>query len=374
VPSGRPHNADPGGRFVCMALDEVADCSIAGAPSNPPNPSRDMTGCRDQSIPRILIVGASGFVGAAIVRAAMVSNDMRPVACMRGASRALDSIGVETRLCDASDPIALARALEGVTYAVNCVLGNRATMLAVTRNLCAAARQLGLRRIVHLSSMAVYGRMTGTVDETVRLQPVGGYGLAKAECEIIVGDFIAAGGDAVMLRPACVYGPGGERWVGRIARWLRAGRLGQLGELAGGYCNLSFNDDLAGAAIAALRTREAAGETFNIADPDPGTWDQYFLRLGREVGAPLRRVSRHQMLLETALLAAPLQIAKIVGQRFGLPPGALPEPITPSLLPLWRQRVRLNCQKADDALSLRHTPLQRGLALSADWFRSAALK
>ena len=184
-----------------------------------------MTGDRDQSLPTILVIGASGFVGAAIVRAAMASNEMRPVACIRGSNQALDSLGVETRICDASDPAALAHALEGVTYAVNCVLGSRATMLAVTRNLCGAARQLGLRRIVHLSSMAVYGRMTGSVDETARLQPVGGYGLAKAECEIIVGDFIAAGGDAVVLRPACVYGPGGEQWVGRIARWLRAGRL-----------------------------------------------------------------------------------------------------------------------------------------------------
>ncbi len=212
------------------------------------------------------------------------------------------------------------------------------------------------------------------MDETARPQPVGGYGLAKAECEIIVGDFIAAGGDAVVLRPACVYGPGGEQWVGRIARWLRAGRLGQLGELADGYCNLSFNDDLAGAVIAALQAREVAGETFNIADPDPGTWDQYFLRLGREVGAPLRRISRRRIALETAILAPPLQIAKIIGRRFGLPPGAIPEPITPSLLPLWRQRMRLNCRKADGALALHHTPLQRGLALSADWFRSGAIK
>jgi nucleoside-diphosphate-sugar epimerase len=170
-------------------------------------------------------------------------------------------------------PIALARALEGATHAVNSVLGSPATMLAVTRNICEAARSSGLRRIVHLSSMALYGSATGAVDETARLQPVSAYGRAKADCELVVRDVIAGGGEAVVLRPGCVYGPGGEQWVGRIARLLQAGRLVELGKMADGYCNLTFNDDLPGAVMAALTVPEVAGETFNIADADPGTWN-----------------------------------------------------------------------------------------------------
>ena len=330
----------------------------------------DMTGNSDHSVAKLLVIGASGFVGAAIVRAAAARPDLHPIACMRRSSDTLDAIGVENRICDATDPIALERASDGVTYAVNCVLGSRATMLAVTHNLCKTARQVGLRRIVHVSSMAVYGAVTGTADEAARLHPVGAYGRTKAACEQIVGDFIAAGGDAVVLRPGCVYGPGGEQWVGRIARWLQAGRLGQLGELADGYCNLTFNDDLADAVLAALTTPEVARETFNVADPDPGTWNQYFIRLGREIGAPVRHVSHLRMKFETAILAPPLQIAKLVGRRLGMRPGRIPEPITPSLLPLWRHRMRMDYRKADAELAFQRTPPQQGLALSADWFRS----
>ena len=86
----------------------------------------------------------------------------------------------------------------------------------------------------------------------------------------------------MILRPACVYGPGGEQWVGRICRWLYSGRIGLLGELGEGNCNLTYNEDLACAVVAALTSTEVNGHAFNIADPEPRTWNQYFLRLGHE--------------------------------------------------------------------------------------------
>jgi nucleoside-diphosphate-sugar epimerase len=330
-------------------------------------------GNRRHTIAKILVIGASGFVGAAIVRAAMARPDMRPIACMRRANPGLYHLGVETRACDAADPAALANVLRGVTYAVNCVLGSPATMIAATRNLCEAARTSGLQRIVHLSSMAVYGPAAGKVDETTALRPSSAYGRAKAECEAVIREFGAAGGDAVVIRPGCVYGPGGEQWVGRIARWLLSGRLGELGDMAGGNCNLTFNDDLAAAVISLLTAPNAAGETFNIADGDPGTWDQYFKDLGCAIGAPVRRVSRLRMRMETAILAPPLQIARIAGQRIGIYPAVLPEPITPSLLRLWRQPMRLSSQKIDMVLRSPCVMREQGLALSADWFRSTVM-
>jgi nucleoside-diphosphate-sugar epimerase len=327
---------------------------------------------RSQDTPKVLIIGASGFVGASIALAAAGRQDLVPIACMRRPSGTLAAAGVEQRTCDATDSAALTQALLGVSYAVNCVLGNQRTMLAVTRNLCVAAQQVNLRRIVHISSMAVYGAVNGTVDETAALQPAGHYAHAKAACETVVQEFISAGGDAVIMRPACVYGPGGEQWVGRICRWLRAGRIGLLGELGDGNCNLTYNDDLAFAVLAALTTSEISGHAFNIADPEPVTWNQYFLRLGRELGVRVPSVSRSRMKMETMLLAPPLQIAKLAAQRLGFQPALLPEPIPPSLLPLWQQRMRLDCRKAIDRLHYRQTPLEQGLHLSASWFRSAA--
>ena len=328
-----------------------------------------MTSDRNQDMPKVLIIGAGGFVGASIALAAARRQDLVPVGCMRHPSNTLAAAGVEYRTCDATDAVALTRALHGVTYAVNSVLGNQRTMLAVTRNLCVAAQQVKLRRIVHISSMAVYGGVHGIVDEAAELRPASRYARAKAACEVVVRAFVSEGGDAVILRPACVYGPGDEQWVGRICRWLSAGRVGLIDELGEGYCNLTFNEDLAFAVLTALTSAEAGG-AFNVADPEPGTWNEFFLHLGREIGVRVPTVSRLRMSLETMLLAPPLQVAKLAGRRLGFRPGLLPEPIPPSILLLWRQRIRLDCRKAHDTLQLRQTPLQRGLRLSADWFRS----
>jgi nucleoside-diphosphate-sugar epimerase len=328
-----------------------------------------VSGDRDAAVANVLVIGATGFVGAAVARAALARHDMQPIGCARRPDSQLNPL-VKSRICDAADSVALARALEGVTYVVNCVLSNPAVMLATTRNMCDIARRFGVRRIVHLSSMAVYGPASGMVDETMALCPDSAYGRAKADCEAIIREYVAADGDAVVIRPGCVYGPRGEQWVGRIARWLRAGRLGELGERGDGYCNLTFNDDLANAVIASLTTPDIAGETFNLADAEPGTWNQFFSRLGQTIGIPARRISGLRLRMETAVLASPLQVAKLVARRIGLPPAFLPEPIPPSLSRLWRQRIRLDSTKAQLLLPFPRTPPQQGLARSADWFRS----
>lgn len=322
----------------------------------------------------MLIIGASGYVGSSIVLAVARQQDVVPLGCMRHPNNARAAAGVEYRTCDATDAVALTRALQGVTYAVNSVFGNQRTMLAVTRNLCVAARQLKLRRIVHISSMAVYGAVDGVVDEAAEFRPNSRYAHAKAACEAVVQAFISAGGDAVILRPACVYGPGDEQWIGRFCRWLSAGRVGLLGELGEGYCNLTFNEDLGFAVFAALTSAEAAGRTFNIADPEPGTWNEFFLKLGREIGVRVPTISRLRISVETMLLAPPLQMAKLAGRRLGFRPGLLPEPIPPSMLPLWRQRMRLDCCNACNTLQSQRTPLEEGLRLSAEWFRSTTGK
>jgi nucleoside-diphosphate-sugar epimerase len=321
---------------------------------------------------RVLVHGAGGFVGGAIMRALARAPGLTPVGCVR--RRPANDAGLDWRLCDATDPRAMTDAAGTADFAVGAVLGNPSTMLAATRNLCRAARAAGHRRIVHISTMSVYGDAEGVVSEDAALDVtldsahLGPYAAAKIACEAIIRDFIAGGGEAVILRPGIVYGPGGQQWVGRIGRLLAARRLGDLGVLGDGFCNLVYHDDVGQAVVAALSSPTAAGCAINLAATAPPTWNEWFVRLACAIGAtPVRRITGRRLRIEQRLLAPPLQVAKLIAAKLmagprGWPPGALPEPMPPSLLKLWGQRILLDPGRALDS----------GLERAATWFREQA--
>jgi len=316
---------------------------------------------------KVLVIGANGFVGDAIVRALAASPHFQPVAGVREKSARQD--GIEERFCDATDPKGLETAMRGIPFAVSSVLGPGSTMVRVMRNLCALPLRMEVHGIVHISTMSVYGPATGLVDETTPLDGgLGAYAAAKVEAERIARDFIELGGQVTILRPGIVYGAGGEQWVGRIGRWLRAGRVGDLGAAGDGFCNLIYRDDLGAAVVAALSTPTAVGQAFNLGEPDPITWNEYFIELGCATGARfVRRIPWRNLRMEEKL-APPLQVAKLVASRVGVRVGVLPEPMPRSLLRLWRQEIRLDPHKADALLGFSRTSRVAGLAASAGWF------
>lgn len=321
-----------------------------------------------ESMQAVLVLGAGGFVGRSVVQCLAATPGLRPIGAGRRAPAG--GLGIEWRVCDATDAPSVAAAAIGCGYAVNCVAGDAATMLAATRALCAAAQAGGLRRVAHISSMAVYGGATGLMEEAHRLDSGGSwYGAAKIACEGVMAAFGAAGGAGVILRPGCIHGPHSEQWTGRIGRLLRQHRIGDLGVAGDGVCNLITAADVAGAVVAALQRPGVAGEAFNLGDPAPDRWNDYFSRFARAIGAtPLSRITGRWLKLEK-LFAAPLKLGQMAAQRAGL--GRLaPEPLAPGLLALWRQDIALDHRKADALLGFARTPPDLALAAAASWFKA----
>jgi nucleoside-diphosphate-sugar epimerase len=293
---------------------------------------------------RVLVLGAEGFVGKAVM------------AALQGADWA-----VPTSLEPAMD---IGRALETADAVVNCVTGKPQTILTNAQRLFAAIGRIGSRpQVVHLGSMTVYGSARGVVDESSPLlADLGGYSQAQLQADQLA----AAYPEAIRLRLGCEYGPGCVHWTGVIARCLQSGRLGDLGAAGDGYCNLLFIDDLVAAVLESLRRPQLRGRAFNLATDAPPTWNEYLVRFAKAVGAvPVRRVSRRRLRMEAKVLAPPLKVAQVVFRRLGL---TTPPPISPSLVAVCGQDIRLAVDAARRSLDLQWTPLEVGIQRAAAWY------
>jgi nucleoside-diphosphate-sugar epimerase len=222
-------------------------------------------------------------------------------------------------------------------------------------------------RVVHLSSMTVYGSAIGKIDEDTELHAdLGPYSSAQRDAERLAGNY----DNAVILRPGGEYGPGCPHWTLRIARLLLARRLGDLGAAGDGCCNLLYIDDLVTAILQALRIPEVTGQCFNLAVATPPTWNEYFIDFARALRAvPVRRISHRWLRIESNLLGPVLKATEMALNLARLPASGLPPPISPSLLALCRQEIQLQVSRAERLLGLRWTGVSVGLEGASAWCR-----
>lgn len=315
---------------------------------------------------QVLILGAAEFIGRRVVSAISESGWARPIAGVSGAPLS-DQPDVRHVRVDATDAAGVSAAMRGVDAVVNCVVGSPATIAASARVLFSEASRANTKPlIVHLSSMSVYGTATGDVTEESPLRAdLGPYCRAKLQAESYASGYART----VILRPGCEYGGGCELWSGRIARWLYARRVGDMGAGGDGYCNLLHIDDLVAAILSSVQRSESVGKAFNLAMDDPPTWNEYFVRFARALGAvPVKRIPARQLAFETKVLAAPLKALEIAAHAAGLGALSPAPPIPPSLLGLMRQEIKLNCTRAQRILGWTSRPLDDGLRESAAWF------
>ncbi|MCI1004763.1 NAD-dependent epimerase/dehydratase family protein [Herbaspirillum sp. C7C8] len=325
---------------------------------------------------KVLVLGATGFIGQRLVShlrdvgwATPLLAGRRPPATLTG--------GLEFRQVDTLDVGSLRRALADVDAVVNCVAGEGDAIGLGAKLLVEAAMHTSHPRIVHMSSMAVYGRQEGYLAEDSPLDPGGSwYSQAKCEAERHMTAYAAAGQRLVMLRPGCVHGPGSDMWVAQIARLLAAGRLGDLGPLGAGWSNLVHVDDVCAAVLLALHHEpETGGQTgaiapaiFNLAGQDSPRWNRYFVDLAQAIGAgPAQTISSARLQLDARLGTLMIRVLQRISGKSGWFGKELPVAMSPSFLRLWQQDLRLDGQRAHSVLKFVARPYEQGLAESAQW-------
>ncbi|WP_328751136.1 NAD(P)-dependent oxidoreductase [Streptomyces sp. NBC_00285] len=193
---------------------------------------------------RVLLTGATGFVGGAVLsRLLRERADGRDVE-VRALARAVpadrpEQAGVRWRHADLSDPASLAGAASDTDVLVHLaarVDGSERdcerTNIDGTRAVVAEARRAGVARIVHLSTAAVYGPgpHRGIPVDGVTPAPV-----SAASRTRLAAERIALDAGAVVLRPGLVLGAG-DRWVvpglGELLRRVPARWDGGRGQIS----------------------------------------------------------------------------------------------------------------------------------------------
>lgn len=328
---------------------------------------------------KMLVLGGSGHIGRRLLAHMAVTPGFTTLSASRGHKPMTE--GVATIRLDTRDETALAAAFVDMDCIVNCVAGDASSIADGAAKLVNAARTAGYPAIIHLSTMSVYGRQEGTLDEDARLDPeLGWYAQAKCAAEQEIERYVDLGGNAVILRPGCVYGPGSQLWVGRIARLLHAGRLGDLGVHGDGWSNLVHVDDVCHAVLAAIPLMLHVHGThdtgkpavFNLAAPDSPRWNEYFRDMALAIGAvPLRRLGIGRVRADAYVASPAVKIAEKIADRIGLDRSRLPDPLPPGLLHLFGQHIRLDSHRAEAQLDMAWTPYAEGLNDSVQAFHAA---
>jgi dihydroflavonol-4-reductase len=319
---------------------------------------------------RILVTGATGFVGPHVVAALLPRARVR--ALVRDPARAARLAHLDVEIVNGSlaDADALARAVDGVDVVLHLAAATRAASeaeyaaanVAGCRAVVDAMRSAATppRRLVYLSSLAAVGPSTGgcpvAVDATPR--PLTAYGRTKLEGERVV-RAAASEFEIVILRAPAVYGPGDRD----LLQFFQLARRGILPVPTGGErpLQLIHVQDLA-RALALAATAEGAQGVFNVADSAVYTWEQVARLVARAVGARAAVVR-----IPGAAIRMAAAVSEGVG-RLGGQVGIFNRDKARELLaPGWTCET----DAARDGLNFEASiPLPDGLASTAEWYRA----
>jgi nucleoside-diphosphate-sugar epimerase len=187
------------------------------------------------------------------------------------------------------------RAIEGCDVIFHCAAiarANSETARAVnvggTENVLSAALRTGVERVVHISSLTVYGfPPDGDLDETAPRQYQGmNYADTKLDSEKLAFQYHDMHGLPVsIIQPACVYGPFGGSWTTGVLHQLVHDRV-ILVNGGDGLANPVYVDDVIRAILLAAIVEQAIGEAFLISDGQRVTWREFYSQYARLVDSP----------------------------------------------------------------------------------------
>jgi dihydroflavonol-4-reductase len=321
---------------------------------------------------RVLVSGASGFVGSAVVRALLRHGyPVRALARASSDTANLDGLDVEIVHGDLLDMPSLERALqdcEGLFHvAADYRLWARDPReirrcnLRGTHNILLAAQRRGVRRSVHTSSVATLGlHQDGTPSDEATLvrlaDMIGEYKRSKFLSEALVRRCARAGNDIVIVNPATPVGPRDRKPTptGRMILDAARGRMPAFVDT--GLCVVHVDDVAEGHVLAYQYGRRGrryvlGGENMSL----------------QSILATIAELTGRRAPWLKLPHAAVLPLAH-VAEAWARITGVAPN-VTVDGVKLSRHRMYFSSRRAETELGYRARPAREALADAIQWFR-----
>jgi nucleoside-diphosphate-sugar epimerase len=225
----------------------------------------------------VTILGASGLVGATIFEHLRATGryEVRPVIhSSSGKAARVARFNIDLTMADVRSLESVKSAIKGTTHVINCTAGSNDVLVRGMKNIIAACRSCGVERLVHLSSVLVYGDRPdpATAHEGARPRPSPGYAAAKLHQDQLAAAAVRRGLPVVTLCIPIVSGP----YSTYLPELLIAMRHGTLPLVEGGTQPINLIDarNLAVALERALVCRRADARRMFVTDGSECTWRQ----------------------------------------------------------------------------------------------------
>lgn len=321
---------------------------------------------------RVLVSGANGFVGSAVVRALLRHGyEVRALARPTSDVASLDGVDAEIVRGDLLDPPSLERALQGCEGLFHVAADYRlwarnpreirASNVRGTHNILIAARRGGVRRIVHTSSVATLGLPADGApadeDTPARLADmIGEYKRSKFLAEALARRCARAGQDVVIVNPAAPVGPRDRKPTptGRVILDAARGRMPAYVDTG---LDVVHVDDVAEGHVLAFE-RGQRGRRYVLGGEN--------MSLKSILAAVAELTGRHPPWLKVphAAVLPAAYIAEAWARISGVAPN-----VTVDGVKLSRHTMYFSSRRAEVELGYRARPARDALADAIQWFR-----
>jgi nucleoside-diphosphate-sugar epimerase len=327
---------------------------------------------------KTLVTGATGFIGSRLAHRLLdEGHETLLLGLKRNEVEAqylaeLEAKGARTVIGSVTEPESLVPAVDGVEVVYHLAAAQHEANVpdqlfhdvnvSGTRNMFSAAKAAGVRRIIHGSSIGVYGWIEGgTVRDDSPLDPDNIYGVTKLAGEAAVREF-KDGPEWAIVRISEVYGPGDRRLI-KMFRGAAKGRFPMIGR-GDNLHHLIYIDDLLDGLINSAEHPSAVGQTFVLAGPRAYSSKEMLEIITATIDGPRPKI---QLPLGPMLLAA--KICEGTLRPLGIQP-----PLHPRRMNFYRKSFEFSMEQATDAIGYApRVAFEEGAQRTADWYRQQRL-